>query len=147
MQSDQLATDIPNHLPNSIATVQQDDYDYWDDREEDLYQVDGTMDVQTPGNSDDNEDNEPDNTAGKRQKKTYATANTIRKEMTKQRWADVLKKQQEKKKLKPKHIRIRLIMQIDLNHTSQKVKHPTLIKLRDLKRLEGWLEHMIIIEH
>ena len=102
VQSDQLATDIPNHSPNSIATVQQDDYDYWDDREEDLYQVDGTMDVQTPGNSDDNEDNEPDNTAGKRQKKTYATANTVRKEMTKQRWADVLKKQQEKKKAQAK---------------------------------------------
>ena len=86
MQSDQLTTDIPNHSPNSTVTGQQDDYDYQDDREEDLYQVDGTMDVQTPNdNSDDNEDNEPDNTAGKRQRKTYATANTIRKEMTKQR--------------------------------------------------------------
>ena len=39
-------------------------------REEDLYQVDGTTDVQTPNdNSYDNEDNEPDNTAGKRQRK------------------------------------------------------------------------------
>ena len=101
MQSNQLTTDIPNHLPNSIATGQQDDYDYRDDREEDLYQVDGTIDVQTPtDNSDDNEDNEPDNTAGKRQRKTYATANTVRKEMTKQRWADVLKKEQEKEKAK-----------------------------------------------
>ena len=101
VQSDQLTTDIPNHLPNSIATGQQDDYDYQDDREEDLYQVDGTMNVQTPNdNSDHNEDNEPDNTAGKRQRKTYATANTIRKEMTKQRRADVLKKQQEKEKAK-----------------------------------------------
>ena len=43
------------------------------------------MDVQTPNDdSDDNEDDEPDNTAGKRQRQTYATANTIRKEMTKQ---------------------------------------------------------------
>ena len=59
------------------------------------------MDIQTPhDDSDDNEDNKPDNTAGKRQRKTYATANTIRKEMTKQRCADVLKKQQEKEKAK-----------------------------------------------
>ena len=80
-------------------TGQQDDYDYQDDREEDLYQVDCTTNIQTPNdNSDDNEDNEPDNTAGKRQRKTYATANTIRNEMTKQRCADVLKKQQEKEK-------------------------------------------------
>ena len=77
--TDQLTTDIPNYLPNSIATAQQDDYDYQDDREEDLYQVDGTTDIQAPNdNSDDNDDNEPDNTADKRQRKTYATANTIR---------------------------------------------------------------------
>ena len=64
VQSDQLTTNIPNHLPNSIATGQQDDFDYQDDREEELYQVDGTTDMQTPtDNSDDNEDNEPDNTA------------------------------------------------------------------------------------
>ena len=101
VQSDQLTTVISNYSPNSFATGQQDDYDYQDDREEDLYQVDGTTDVQTPNdNSDNNEDNEPDNTAGKRQRKTYATANTIRKEMTKQRHADVLKKQQEKEKAK-----------------------------------------------
>ena len=101
VQSDQLTTDSPNHSPNSIMIGQQDDYDYQDDREEDLYQVDGTTDVQTPNdNSDDNEDNEPDNAASKRQRKTCATANTIRKEMTKQRCADVLKKQQEKEKAK-----------------------------------------------
>ena len=82
-------------------TGQQDDYDYQDDREEDLYQVDGTTDVQIPNdNSDDNEDNEPDITAGKRQRQTHATANTIRKEMTKQRCTDILKKQQEKEKVK-----------------------------------------------
>ena len=85
VQSDQLNTNIPNHLSNSIATGQQDDSDYEDNREEELYQVDGTMDVQTPpDNSDDNEDNEPDNNAPKRQRKTYAPADIVRKEMSKQ---------------------------------------------------------------
>ena len=101
VQSYQLTTDIPNYSPNSIATGQQDDYDYQVNREEDLYQVDGTMDVQRPtDNSDDNENNEPDNKAGRRQRKTYAPANTVRKEMTKQRQADVLKKHQEKENAK-----------------------------------------------
>ena len=36
----------------------------------------------------------------KRQTKTYAPADTVRKEMTKQRQADVLKKQQEKERAK-----------------------------------------------
>ena len=85
VQSDQLTTNIPHHLSNSIATGQQDDSDYQDDREKKLYQVDGTMDVQTPtDNSDDNEDNEPDNNACKRQRKIYAPADTVRKEITKQ---------------------------------------------------------------
>ena len=67
MQSHQLTTNISNHSPNSTATGQQDDYDYQDHREEELFQVDGTKDVQTPtDNSDDNEDNEPDNNACKR---------------------------------------------------------------------------------
>ena len=35
VQSNQLTTDIPNYLPNSIATGQQDNYDYQNDREED----------------------------------------------------------------------------------------------------------------
>ena len=39
VQSDQLTTNIPNHLLNSIATGQQDDFDHQDDREEELYQV------------------------------------------------------------------------------------------------------------
>ena len=47
VQSDQLTTDIPNHLSNSIAIGQQDDFDYQDDREEELYQVDGTTDGTT----------------------------------------------------------------------------------------------------
>ena len=101
MQSNQLTTNIPNHLSNSIATGQQDDSDYQDDKEEELYQVDGTMDVQTPAdNSDDNEDNEPDNNAHKRQRKTYALTDTVRKEMTKQRQADLLKKATRKRESK-----------------------------------------------
>ena len=72
-------------MSNSIGTGQQDDSDYQDDKEEELYQVDGTTDVQTPtDNSDDNEDDEPDNNACKRQRKAYAPADTVRKEMTKQ---------------------------------------------------------------
>ena len=59
------------------------------------------LDVLTPtDNSDDNEDNEPDNNACKRKRKTCAPADTIRKEMTKQRQADLLKKQQEKGQVK-----------------------------------------------
>ena len=69
--------------------------------------------------------------------------------MTKQRCADVFKKQQEKEKakFKLKHIMIRLTMQIDPNHTSQKVKHTTLTKLRDHQKVEGWLEQTLIIVH
>ena len=101
MHSDQLTNIIPNHLSNSIATGQQDDSDYQDDREEELYQVDGTTDVQTPtDNSDDNEDNELDDNACKRQRKTYAPADTVRKEMTKQRQANIFIKQQEKERAK-----------------------------------------------
>ena len=101
VQSNQLTTNIPNHLPNSIAIGQQDDYDYQDDREEELYQVDGTTDVQTPiDNSDNNKDNEPDINAHKRQRKIYAPGDTVRKEMTKLRQAKVLKKQQEKERAK-----------------------------------------------
>ena len=85
VQSDQLTTNIPNHLSNSIATGQQDDSDYQDNREEELYQVDGTTGIQTlTDNSDDNKDNEPDNNACKRQRKTHAPADIVRKEMTKQ---------------------------------------------------------------
>ena len=149
MQCDQLTTVIPNHLPNSIATGQQDDYNYQDDREEDLYQVDGTMGIQTPNDdSDDNEDNEPDNTAGKRQRKTFATANTIRKEMTK-RHADVLKKQQEKEKAKiqaEKHKdKIDNINRPRPYKSKGKASHPDQIKRS--QRAEGWLEHMLIIVH
>ena len=97
VQSDQLATNTPNNPPNSTEIGQEDDYDYQDDREEFLYQVDGTMDIHSPtDHSADDEDTEPDNNAYKRQGKTYAPADTIRKDLTKQRQAQLLKKQQEK---------------------------------------------------
>ena len=51
----------------------------------------------------DDEDAEPDNNACKRQRKTYAPADTIRKDLTKQRQAQLLKNQQEKRELKHKH--------------------------------------------
>ena len=101
MQSDQLTTNIPNYLPNSIVTGQQDDYNYQDDREEHLYQVDGTTNIQTlTDNSEVDEDTEPDNNACKRKRKMYAPADIVRKDMTKQRQAEVLKNQQEKEKAK-----------------------------------------------
>ena len=53
-----------------------------DDRQEELCQVDGTMDVQTPTDNSDDDDNEPDNIASKRQRKICAPADTVRKDMT-----------------------------------------------------------------
>ena len=62
MQSDQLITRIPNYLPNNTEIGQQNDNDYQNDREEILYQVDGTMDVHTPtDHSAEDEDTESDN--------------------------------------------------------------------------------------
>ena len=75
--SNQLTANIPNNSPNGTELGQQDDYDYLDDREEYLYQVDGTMDIHSP--------TEPDNNTCKRQRKTYAPADTIRKDLTRQR--------------------------------------------------------------
>ena len=43
VQSDQLTTRIPNNSPNNTEIDQQDDNDYPDDRQEYLYQVDGTL--------------------------------------------------------------------------------------------------------
>ena len=101
VQSDQLATNIPNNLPNSTEIGHQDDYDYQDNREEYLYQLDGTTDIHTPTDlSTDDEDTEPDNNACKRQRKIYAPADTIRKDMTKQRQAKLFKNQQTKEKAK-----------------------------------------------
>ena len=101
VQSDQLTTNIPNNSPNSTEIGQQDDYDCQDNREEYLYQVDGTMDIHTPTDySTDDEDSEPDNNACKRERKTYAPADTIKKDLTKQRQAQLLKNQQEKERAK-----------------------------------------------
>ena len=95
VQSDQLITNIPNNSPNSTDIGQQDDYDYQDDRE------DGTVDIHTStDHSADDEDTEPDNNARKRWRKTYAPADTIRKDLIKQRQAQLLKNQQEKERAK-----------------------------------------------
>ena len=70
VQSDQLTTRIPNYSPNNIGIDQQNDNDYRDDRQDYLYQVDGTTDIHTPtDNSADDEDTEPDNNARKRHRK------------------------------------------------------------------------------
>ena len=90
VQSDQLTTRIPNNLPNNIEIGQQGDNDYPDDKEEYLYEVDGTTDVHTP----------TDHSTHKRQRKVYSPADTNRKELTKQRQAQILKNQQEKERLK-----------------------------------------------
>ena len=102
VQSDQLTTGIPSYSPNNIGIGQQNDNDYPDDREDYLYQVDGTTDIHTPtDHSTDDEHTEPDNNACKRQRKVYAPADTSRKELTKQRQAQVItKNHQEKERLK-----------------------------------------------
>ena len=101
VQSDHLTKRIPNYLPNDIGIGQQNNNGYLDDREDYLYQVDGTTDIHTPtDHSADDEDTEPDNNACKRQRKVYAPADTSRKELTKQKQAQMLKNQQEKERLK-----------------------------------------------
>ena len=88
-------------MPNNKEIGQQNDNDYPDNREECLYQVDGTTDVHTlSDNSTDDEDTEPVNNTHKRQRKVSAPADANRKELTKQRQAQVLKNQQEKERLK-----------------------------------------------
>ena len=47
VQSDQLTTKIPNYSPNNIGIGQENENDYQDDREDYLYQVDGTTDIHT----------------------------------------------------------------------------------------------------
>ena len=72
-----------------------------DDREDHLYQVDGTTDIHTPtDHSADDEDTDPDNNACKRQRKVNAPADTSGKELTKKRQVQMLKNQQEKERLK-----------------------------------------------
>ena len=98
VQSDQLTIRISNYSPNNIEIGQQNDNDYPDNREEYLYQVDGTTDIHTPtDHSTDDEDTEPDNNTRKRQRKVCAPADTNRKELKKQRQVQVLKNQQQKK--------------------------------------------------
>ena len=88
VQSDQLTTRIPNYSPNYIGIGQQNDY--LDDREDYLYQVNGTTDIHIPtDHSADDEDTESDNNACKIEKKVYVPADTSRKELTKQRQTQV----------------------------------------------------------
>ena len=62
------------------------------------------MDIHTPkDHSTDDEDTEPDNNTHKRQRKTYTQADTIRKELTKQRQAQILKNNKKKKEQKHKY--------------------------------------------
>ena len=90
VQSDQLTTRIPNSLPDNIEIGQQNDNDHQDDREEYSYQVAGTTDVHTPtDHSAYDEDTEPDNNTCKIQRKIYVPADANRKELTKQRQAQV----------------------------------------------------------
>ena len=99
VQSDQLTTRIPNYLPNNIEIGQQNDNDYPDDREEYLYQVDGTTDVHTPADhSTDDEDTEPDNNAYKRQRKLYAPVDTSKKELKKQKTSTSIEESAREKK-------------------------------------------------
>ena len=101
VQSNQLTTRIPNNSPNNTEIGQQHDNDYLGDREEYLYQVDGTTDIHTPtDHSADDEDTEPDNNTCKRQRKTCTPADTIRKDLTKQRQAQILKNQQVRERAK-----------------------------------------------
>ena len=153
MQSNQLTTGIPNYSPNNTGIGQQNDSDYLDDREDYLYQVDGTMYIHTPtDHSADDEDTEPDNNACKRQRKVYAPEDASRKELTKQRQAQVLKNQQEKERLKAQTLENRDNADRDSRTRTKrpmaqpedngdnvddtnsprhlKVKHPTLTKLR-----------------
>ena len=55
------------------------------------------MHVPTDHSTDD-EDTEPDNNTHKRQRKTYTPADTIRKDLIKQRQAQILKNQQERER-------------------------------------------------
>ena len=101
VQSNQLTTRIPNNLPNSKERGQLDDNDYLDNREKYLYQVDGTMEIHTPtDHSAVDEHTEPNSNTCKRQRKTCAPADTNRKELTKQRQAQILMNQQENEKAK-----------------------------------------------
>ena len=110
VQSDQLTTRISNYSLNNIGIGQQNDDDYPGNREDYLYQVDSTTDIHTlTDHSADDEDTEPDNNACKRQRKVYAPVDASRKELTKQRQAQVLKNQHEKERLKAETLKIEIM--------------------------------------
>ena len=125
MQSNQLTTRIPNNSPNSREIGQHDDNDYPDNREEYLYQVDGTTDIHTPSDhSADDEGTEPDNNTCKRQRKTCAPADTIRKELTKQRQAQISKNHQEKERAKAKALQDRDKIDEAISHRCNSAVQP-----------------------
>ena len=93
VQSAQLTTDIPNNLPHSIEIGESDDDDYQDNREYNLYQLDGTADRHT---STDQFADDEDIDSEQNKWKTYALADTKRKEMTRARQVQVLRNQQER---------------------------------------------------
>ena len=123
VQFDQLTTRIPNYLPNNIGIGQQHGNDHPDNREDYLYQINGTTDIHTPtDHSTDDEDTEPNNNAHKRQRKVCALADASRKELTKQRQAQVLKNQQEKERLKAQTLENRDNVDIE---SRTRTKRPT----------------------
>ena len=103
-------------------------------------------------------------------RKTYAPADTIRKDLTKHRQAQLLKYQQGKERAKvqalenqdktdknnktehiglqhsQKIIGIKLMILIIQEHKSLKVKALTMIKLRIPKRVKEPLEHVMMLE-
>ena len=98
VQADPKTTEDVNAFLNmslGLGESENNDIDY--DREEELLQVDGTADSQLDiDNSHDIENNDNDNNAHKKPRKQYAEADVIRKQMTKDRKVQLLKKQQEK---------------------------------------------------
>ena len=102
--------------------------------------------IHTPtDHSADDEDTEPDNNACKRQRKIYTPADTIIKDMTKQRQAQLLKTEHIGLQHSQKIIGIILMILIIPEHKSLKVKHLTLIKLRIPKRVKEPLEHIMML--
>ena len=134
VQSDQLTKRIPNNSPNNTEIGQQDD-----------------------------EDTEPDNNTHKRPGKVCVPADTNKKELMKQRQAQILKNKQEKERAEAQALEdrdkidkqvnpnqrdlqhLKLIVRISMiltapDHRSLRVKHPILIKSRVQKRVKENLE-------
>ena len=93
VHQDQLTTKIPTHLSRmTLGIGQNEELDDYDDEDEELYQVDSPTDIHTPpDNLGDNENNEPDTNAHKRGRRNYAKPDMVRKAMTKQRQAEILR--------------------------------------------------------